>query len=83
MTLDWPNILGLIGSTLMVIAYAYSNLAKRIDLLLFNGLNLLGSLMLLYSLLIHVNLASLTLEIVWAFIAGVGTIRAIGRRYAA
>ena len=83
MTFDLPNILGLIGSALMVAAYAYSNLAKRIDLLLFNGLNLIGSLMLLYSLLIHINIASLTLEIVWAIIAGFGTIRAIGRRYAA
>ena len=83
MIFDLPNILGLIGSALMVAAYAYSNLAKRIDLLLFNGLNLVGSLMLLYSLMIHVNLASLTLEIIWAVIAGLGTIRAIGQRHAA
>ena len=83
MTLDLANILGLIGSALMVIAYAYSNMVRRIDLLIFNGLNLIGSLMLFYSLTIHINLASLTLEIVWAIIAAFGTLRAIRRRHAA
>ena len=39
------NIVGMIGSALMVGAYAYSNWAKAIDFRLFNMLNLVGALL--------------------------------------
>lgn len=83
MSLLVANIVGLLGSALMVGAYAYSNLAARIDYLLFNALNLVGSLLLLASLTVSFNLASMLLEIVWAAIALVGTVRAYARRSAA
>ena len=38
----------------------------------FNLLNLVGSLLLIASLTIHFNLASMALEIVWAAIAVIG-----------
>lgn len=69
MTLDLATIVGLIGSALMIIAYAYSNMAKRIDFLVFNLLNFVGSLLLIWSLTVHMNMASMMLEIVWAAIA--------------
>ncbi len=72
MTLDWANIVGLLGSGLMVVAYAYSNIAKELNFLWFNLLNLVGSLLLIASLSIHFNLASMALEIVWAAIAVIG-----------
>lgn len=72
MTLDWANIVGLLGSGLMVVAYAYSNIAKEMNFLWFNLLNLVGSLLLIASLTIHFNLASMALEIVWAAIAVIG-----------
>lgn len=72
MTLDWANIIGLLGSGLMVVAYAYSNIAKELNFLWFNLLNLVGSLLLIASLTIHFNLASMALEIVWAVIAVIG-----------
>lgn len=72
MTLDWANIVGLLGSGLMVVAYAYSNIAKELNFLWFNLLNLVGSLLLIASLTIHFNLASMALEIVWAAIAVIG-----------
>ena len=66
------DLVGMVGSALMVIAYAYSNLAARIDFLAFNLLNLVGSLLLIASLTVHFNMASMALEIVWAGIALLG-----------
>ena len=66
------NIVGLIGSALMVIAYAYSNVAPRVNFVLFNLLNLVGAVLLGASLTVHFNLASMVLEIVWAGIALLG-----------
>lgn len=72
MTLDLASIVGLIGSGLMVIAYAYSNMAKVLNFILFNLLNLVGALLLICSLMVHFNVASMALEVVWAFIALIG-----------
>ncbi len=72
MTLDFANIVGLLGSALMVVAYAYSNIAKAMNFVAFNLLNLVGSLLLIASLMVHFNLASMALEIVWALIALLG-----------
>ncbi|MBO9582475.1 MAG: hypothetical protein J7498_16435 [Sphingobium sp.] len=80
MTLDWANVIGLIGSALMVGAYAYSNMAKQIDFRLFNLLNLVGSLLLGWSLTVHFNMASLALEIVWGVIALFGLAQACQRK---
>ena len=77
MNFDLPNIVGLVGSGLMVIAYAYSNMAKALNFTLFNLLNLVGSLLLIYSLMVHFNVASMALEIVWAFIALIGLAKAL------
>lgn len=77
MTFDLANVVGLIGSALMVVAYAYSNIAKTLNFTLFNLLNLVGSLLLLYSLTVHFNMASLALEVVWALIALVGLAKAL------
>lgn len=77
MTLDWPNIIGLIGSALMVGAYAYSNMARSLDFVLFNSLNLVGAVLLIASLTVHFNMASMALEIVWAFVALLGLAKSL------
>lgn len=77
MTFDWANIVGLIGSALMVVAYAYSNIASTMNFTFFNVLNLLGSLLLIGSLTVHFNLASMALEVVWALIALLGLAKTI------
>ena len=74
------DAIGLFGSALMVVAYGYSNLAKRVDFVLFNLLNLIGAVMLFASLLVHFNLASMTLEIVWGAIALLGLVKALRDR---
>ncbi len=74
------DIVGLVGSGLMVIAYAYSNIAKAMNFWTFNLLNLVGSLLLIASLMVHFNLASMLLEIVWAGIAAISLLRlSLGR----
>lgn len=80
MTLDWANIVGLIGSALMVGAYAYSNMAKALDFRLFNLLNLVGALLLVGSLTVHFNMASMALEVMWAMIAIFGLVQAFRRK---
>ena len=77
MTIDLATVVGLVGSALMVIAYAYSNMAKRIDFLVFNLLNLVGALLLISSLTVHFNMASMALEIVWAAIALFGLLQVL------
>lgn len=77
MTLDLANIVGLVGSALMMIAYAYSNMAHTINFTLFNLLNLVGSLLLIGSLTVHFNIASMALEIAWAVIALFGLAKAV------
>jgi hypothetical protein len=80
MTFDLANIVGLIGSAIMVVAYGYSNVAKELNFLFFNLLNLVGSLLLIWSLMTHFNLASMTLEIVWAAIALLGLAKNLKRK---
>jgi len=72
MTFDLANIVGLAGSALMVVAYAYSNMAKTLNFVIFNAMNLIGALLLIWSLTVHFNLASMALEVVWAAIALLG-----------
>ncbi|MEQ6332375.1 hypothetical protein [Sphingobium sp. MK2] len=82
MSFDWANIIGLAGSALMVVAYAYSNIAKQMNFVFFNLLNLVGSLLLIWSLTVHFNLASMALEIVWTLIALLGLVKAMKRKSA-
>ncbi|MDT7535673.1 hypothetical protein OVY48_19920 [Sphingobium sp. SA2] len=82
MTFDWANIIGLAGSAMMVVAYAYSNIAKQMNFVFFNLLNLMGSLLLIWSLTVHFNLASMALEIVWTLIALLGIVKAMKRKSA-
>jgi len=70
------DAIGLVGSALMVVAYAYSNVAKSVDFVLFNVLNLVGAVLLITSLTVHFNLASMLLEIVWSVIALLGLAKA-------
>nr|WP_167072037.1 hypothetical protein [Sphingomonas vulcanisoli] len=71
------DAIGLIGSAVFIAGYLYSNIAKTIDFRLFNAINLLGALLLIVSLLVHFNLASMVLEIAWGLIAAFGLIKAL------
>lgn len=68
------DLIGFAGSFCIVAAFAYSNLAKQMNLLLFNAVNFLGAALLTVSLMVNFNLPTLVLEIVWMAIAlfGIG-----------
>ena len=74
------DIVGLIGSALIVAAYAYSNVAKSMNFVLFNLTNLAGAIFLCVSLTVHFNLASMVLEFVWMTIAIFGLVKALLER---
>ena len=63
------NVIGVIGSIMIVSAYAYNVYAPAVNAFIYNGTNLIGALLLTVSLMVHFNLASLLLEIVWIAIA--------------
>ena len=70
----------LVGSEVMIAAYAYSNKTKQVDFVLFNILNLVGAALLMISLSVHFNLASMLLEIAWSAIALLGLVKALRAR---
>jgi len=79
-TIDVADAIGMIGSLLFIIAFGYANAAKALDKLLFNALNVVGAILLLYSLSVHFNLAAMVLEVAWAMIALWGLISALRAR---
>ena len=74
------NVIGILGSILIVFAYAYNVYAKTVNPFFYYGTNLLGALLLTLSLMVHFNLASLLLEIVWIVIAVGGLLKAYRAR---
>ena len=80
MTFDWANLVGLIGSAIFIAAFAYANAAERLNKLWFNAANLIGALLLLWSLSVHFNLAAFVLELAWGTIALAGLIAALRAR---
>lgn len=71
------DLVGFAGSFCIVAAYAYSNLAKAMNMVAFNLLNLVGAALLTVSLMVNFNLPTLVLEIVWMAIALFGLARAL------
>jgi hypothetical protein len=74
------DVIGIVGSAVMVAAYAYSNMTRQLDLMLFNAANLMGAALLITSLTVHFNLAAMIMEIVWAAIALIGLAKALRAR---
>jgi multisubunit Na+/H+ antiporter MnhB subunit len=74
------NIIGVTGSILFILGFAYANVAKEIDKLWFNIVNLIGAILLLISLSVHFNLAAVILEIAWGIIAVAGIAAALRSR---
>ena len=70
------DLVGFAGSFFIVLAYGYNNAAKRVDPILFNGLNLVGALLLVLSLTVNYNLPIIILEVVWMAIALYGIVKA-------
>ncbi|RZV31697.1 MAG: hypothetical protein EX262_08610 [Sphingomonadaceae bacterium] len=74
------DLIGFAGSFCIVAAFAYSNLSKNMNMILFNLVNLTGALLLIISLTVNYNLPTMVLEIVWVGIALFGLVRELSRR---
>jgi len=74
------NIVGLVGSVMFIVGFAYANAVPAMNKVLFNALNLVGAVLLLISLSVHFNLAAVVLEAAWAVIALIGLVRALVKR---
>jgi hypothetical protein len=77
-----PDIGGLVGVTLMLVAYALGQLGRlRIDTLLALLMNLAGALLVMVSLLFKFNLSAFLMEAAWAVVAVFGLVKlALKRR---
>ncbi len=79
----WADIIGLTGSALFIGAFAYANVAKELNKLLYNAANLGGARsLLLVSLSVKFNLAAFVMELAWGMIALAGLVAALRRRKA-
>lgn len=80
MILDLPqwlsNALGFAGTACCIIAYAYITYEDEPNRYLQHGLNFLGAVLLLISLMVNVNLPSIAMEGLWALVAGWGLAKA-------
>ncbi|MEH6757952.1 MAG: permease [Parasphingorhabdus sp.] len=74
------NVVGILGSILVVFAYGYNVHASRVNAFIYNGANLVGALFLTLSLMVYFNLASFLLEMVWIVIALGGLWKAFQER---
>lgn len=77
-----PDVLGVIGVALMVAAYAGGQLG-RLDMTRLPALlmNLVGAVLVLWSLAFKFNLSAFLMESVWALVAAYGLVKlALGRR---
>ncbi len=77
----YANIAGHIG--VFCFLYAYYLLQRqsvRFDSLIYLGLNLAGSLLVMYSLLVEWNAPAFVLEAFWAMISIYGIYRALTRK---
>ncbi len=70
------NPVGLVGVILLLISYFYLSIGRWIShSLIYQNYNLLGALMILFSLYFHFNLSSFLIEFAWVVISLIGIYR--------
>lgn len=80
--LDWATLVGFLGTILIVSAYAYLTAKDDPNPFVLHGMNLFGAILLSISLLVHTNLPSLILEVIWISVAIWGLAKAVLARRA-
>lgn len=69
------NIVGMVGTSLIVAAYLLMQLNKLDPKgMNFNLINLIGAILLLISLMVHFNLASVVIEVFWIIASVIGIV---------
>lgn len=78
---QWSDLVGIGGVILTLVAYYLLSINRLLSTsFIYVWFNLLGSMMLMFSLLFHWNLASALIEIAWITISAIGLYRAIKLR---
>ena len=75
--LDWATLVGFAGMIMIVSAYGYLTAKDAPDPFILHGTNLVGAGLLAVSLLVHTNLPSLVLEVIWISVAVWGLTKAV------
>lgn len=76
-----PDVIGMLGVTLVLSAFGLLNMNKvTSSTMMYQLMNLLGSMLLLFSLCFHMNIASVVIEIAWMLISLVGIYRALRKK---
>ena len=74
MSLSSPDIVGISGAIILLVAYALYQ-KGRVNIFYFSLWNGIGSLLIIYNLLFSWNISSFVIEIGWLIISGYGMIK--------
>lgn len=80
--LDWATLIGFVGMIMIISAYGYLTAKEDPNPFILHGMNLIGAMLLSISLLVHTNLPSLVLEVIWMSVAIWGLAKALMARRA-
>ncbi len=84
MTFSYIDVIGSIGTLLIVLTYLLLQINKiQSHSFLYSFLNLLGALLLAYSLLYNWNFASFMIEVFWIIISLIGLVKYFMRTHKA
>ena len=79
--IESPDMIGMIGVFLVLTAFCLLNMNRVTShTISYQLMNLAGSMLLLFSLCFHFNLASVAIEIAWMVISLIGLYRALRTR---
>ena len=68
-----PDLIGMVGVSLVLLAFGLLNINKLTSLsMIYQIMNLIGSIFLLFSLFFYWNLSSVVIEIAWIMISSIG-----------
>lgn len=78
MMVSFPDVLGLLGVFLTLVAYLLLNIEKiPANSITYSGLNIAGSLLIVYSLYFDFNISAFAMEICWLTISVYGLYKAM------
>ena len=76
MTYGLLDVAGIIGASLLMVAYLLLQINKLQSFgLVYSLLNAVGALLIVFSLLVNFNLAAFVIEVFWVLISLIGIIR--------
>ncbi len=73
--MEWHDSIGIIGAAMLLIAYFLLQKGQlRVEGVTYSGLNAIGALFILFSLLVDFNLSAFVIELFWLLISVYGLV---------